>query len=205
MRARSRSRLGLRPLPWVTPLAAGAVGALVAASCTASRGSIGDDCLKDEDCISGVCAELTCAASPTYLDGEANLETDAEASADGEETADVAATDVAVEAAPDVTLETPEAAVDTGVVEGGSSEGSMTPIADAGGEASVDAGQSATPDGGTTTGAVDASSAPDASIDASPAASPDASPDASSDASPAASSDASPDASSDAHLDGASE
>jgi hypothetical protein len=204
MRARAR---------WLTPLAAGAVGALVAASCTASRGSIGDDCLKDQDCISGVCAELTCAAGPTSLDGEADLEPDAEALADGEEAADAPATDVAVEAAPDATHETPEAAVvDTGVAEGGSSEGSITPIADEGGEASVDAGETVTPEGGTT-GEVDASSAPEASIDASPAASPDASPATSPDASPAASPDASPatspdaspDASSDAHLDGASE
>ena len=128
MRARSR---------WLTPLAAGAVGALVA-SCTASRGSIGADCLKDEDCISGVCAELTCAASPTYLDGEANLEPDAEASADGEEAADAPTTDVAVEAAPDAPLETPEATVaDTGAAEEGSSEGSTTPIVDASGEASA--------------------------------------------------------------------
>lgn len=198
MRARSRSWLGLPPLPWVTPLAAGAVGALVAASCAANRGSIGDDCLKDEDCVSGVCAELTCAAGPTYLDGAANLEPDAEASADGEEAADAPATDAVVEAAHDATLASPEAAVaDTGVVEGGSSDGSIPPLADAGGEASAEAGESAMPEGGDTTGGVDASGAAEASIDASP--------DAPAEASPDALPDAAPDASPDAHLDGASE
>jgi hypothetical protein len=186
MRARTR---------WLAPLAAGAVGALVAASCTANRGSIGDDCLKDEDCTSGVCAELTCAASPTYLDGEANLAPDAEASADGEEAADALAPDAVVEAAPDATLEAPEAAVsDTGLAESGSPDGPTPPLTDAGGEASVDAGESAMLDGGTTTGGVDAS---EASIDASP----DAPADAPADASP----DALPDALPDAHLDGASD
>jgi hypothetical protein len=143
MRARSR---------WLALLAAGSVLAALVASCTDNRGSVGADCLKNQDCVSGVCAELVCAAGPTYLDSEAPGDADEEASAqatpDGAATAEATAggaeaavRDVAPEAAPDATVDaSPEAAPPPG-------DGSPGLPPDAGAETGADAAESSTPGG----------------------------------------------------------
>jgi hypothetical protein len=62
------ARTVTRIVAWV---AAGGVVATVLAlgsACTELRGSIGEDCLKDQDCLSGVCSELHCAPQPPLLD-----------------------------------------------------------------------------------------------------------------------------------------
>jgi hypothetical protein len=45
-----------------------AAGALLAGACMETRRSLGEDCLKDSDCLSGVCAQLVCAAAPPTTD-----------------------------------------------------------------------------------------------------------------------------------------
>ena len=47
-------------------LALAAVGIL--AACTDTRRSLGSDCLKDQDCLSGICTEYVCTAPPPLLD-----------------------------------------------------------------------------------------------------------------------------------------
>jgi hypothetical protein len=42
----------------------------VAAACVELQGSLGSDCLKNQDCQSGVCSQLRCAATPPLLDAE---------------------------------------------------------------------------------------------------------------------------------------
>jgi hypothetical protein len=45
------------------------VGAmLLEASCMETRRSPGDDCLKDDDCLSGVCSQLHCTTRPPTID-----------------------------------------------------------------------------------------------------------------------------------------
>ena len=39
------------------------------AACSETRRPLGEDCLKDDDCLSGLCSQLACAASPKLLDG----------------------------------------------------------------------------------------------------------------------------------------
>ena len=46
--------------------------AAAAGSCTDSRFSLGESCLRDEDCLSGVCAQQYCVAAPPLLDGMVN-------------------------------------------------------------------------------------------------------------------------------------
>ncbi len=55
-----------------------AVGLIVAAAghaivgglsgCTESRRSLGEECIKSEDCLSGICEAMHCAAQPPLLD-----------------------------------------------------------------------------------------------------------------------------------------
>jgi hypothetical protein len=64
-------------------LAAIGLVAGVVAACVELQGSLGSDCLKNEDCQSGICSELHCVAAPPLL--EAGFEADAsgDASVDG--------------------------------------------------------------------------------------------------------------------------
>jgi hypothetical protein len=48
-------------LPWLG-------GAVMEAACVESRRSLGEDCLKNEDCLSGICSQLQCGALPTTFD-----------------------------------------------------------------------------------------------------------------------------------------
>ena len=49
-------------------LALVAVGVL--AACTDTRGPNGAQCLKDHDCLSGLCSGFVCAESPPLVDAE---------------------------------------------------------------------------------------------------------------------------------------
>jgi hypothetical protein len=42
-----------------------------ASACVESQRALGEDCLKDQDCLSGICAQLQCAAAPPVLDATA--------------------------------------------------------------------------------------------------------------------------------------
>jgi hypothetical protein len=41
----------------------------LAAGCAEQKRGIGEQCLKDDDCLSGICAGLQCSAAPPLLDG----------------------------------------------------------------------------------------------------------------------------------------
>jgi hypothetical protein len=49
-------------------------------SCLETRRSLGDDCLKDDDCLSRTCLQLHCAAAPPTTDARAAAEAATEAS-----------------------------------------------------------------------------------------------------------------------------
>ena len=60
---------GLRPHARPSTLAVTCV-ALTAFACTETRRPLGEDCLKNADCISGVCSQLRCAVEPIILDAQ---------------------------------------------------------------------------------------------------------------------------------------
>jgi hypothetical protein len=41
----------------------------LAGGCSPSQRALGEDCLKDQDCLSGICLQLQCAAEAPLLDG----------------------------------------------------------------------------------------------------------------------------------------
>lgn len=96
-----RGRRALGVIAFGVTILAVVVGSVVA--CSETRAPIGDPCLKSEDCLSGICAQLVCASTPpttsVELTGEGG-EPDAETNADSG-TADTSAPG-------------PEAAADTG-------------------------------------------------------------------------------------------
>jgi hypothetical protein len=80
-----------------TPSALLGVGGLGVAAlvvgCVETRHPLGEDCLKADDCLSGVCSQLHCAATPPTTDvravGDAGQTTELDAaSADEQATAD---------------------------------------------------------------------------------------------------------------------
>jgi hypothetical protein len=159
MRARSR---------WLGLFAAAPLSAVLAASCTDDRGSLGDDCLKDQDCVSGVCAQLTCAAGPTYLDSEAPEGPDAEGaegSLDGSTTAEASGRDVASDTPVDATVVQQDAGagVDGTVA---SAEASVEASVEASLESGADGVASAQQDAEAGTVGADAATPPDAAQDA---------------------------------------
>ncbi len=93
-------------------------GASIGAGCVETRRSLGEDCLKDDDCLSGVCSQLRCAAIPPTID----------ASVLADVTAANPVADAPAEAPDDA--QAPEAA--------------QAPDADAGAEASEDTGDEPT-------------------------------------------------------------
>jgi hypothetical protein len=40
-------------------------------ACAETRRSLGEACLKNEDCLSGICSDQQCASAPPLLDAEA--------------------------------------------------------------------------------------------------------------------------------------
>jgi hypothetical protein len=91
-----RSSASLRSIAVVGSITAAIVGA-----CSESRFPLGADCLRNEDCLSGICSQQRCTAAPPYLDSEAPA-TDSAALADAEDG----------EAAP--SLDAPRSDVDAG-------------------------------------------------------------------------------------------
>jgi hypothetical protein len=55
-------------LAWLTPFC---VWLAAAGGCLETRRGLGEECLKDEDCLSRVCAQLHCSPSPTTVDAQA--------------------------------------------------------------------------------------------------------------------------------------
>jgi hypothetical protein len=101
-----RSRTLLRTIAFAGPLVVG----VIAASCSESRFPLGADCLKDEDCLSGICSQQKCAATPPYLDAEA-VATDSGASGDASGL-DAAAADSTAEGAAEAGSEAAAASTD---------------------------------------------------------------------------------------------
>ena len=55
-------------MSWLLVLV-GVVGTAAILACAETRRGLGDACLKNDDCLSGVCSGLTCASQPPLLDG----------------------------------------------------------------------------------------------------------------------------------------
>jgi hypothetical protein len=92
-------------------LASVALAIGLAGACTDLPGGLGASCIKDQDCQSGVCTQLLCAAVPPYLDAQVQVpEAGADATIEGSTApADDGAADTATDApvasesaAPDV-------------------------------------------------------------------------------------------------------
>ena len=86
----------------------------VAAACSEARRSNGDSCLKDEDCLSGICAGQVCTAAAPILDATYDADTGAtktDASEAAADTAPAKDTSTPKEAAAEAAS---EAASDTG-------------------------------------------------------------------------------------------
>ncbi len=77
--------MGARSVARVLALLASVALAIgLAGACTQLPGGLGASCIKDQDCQSGVCTQLVCAAVPPYLDAQASLpEAGADATVDG--------------------------------------------------------------------------------------------------------------------------
>ena len=60
-----RARKGVRRAAWLVPVGF-ALG--LAGACSQLQGSLGDDCLKGPDCLSGICSQFHCAAAPALLE-----------------------------------------------------------------------------------------------------------------------------------------
>jgi hypothetical protein len=65
------TRGGLRLVSIVSASAA-IVGTFVMGACGESRRPIGEECLRDSDCLSGVCAARACVSAPTLVTGASN-------------------------------------------------------------------------------------------------------------------------------------
>jgi hypothetical protein len=72
-----------------------------------TRRSLGEDCLKNDDCLSGVCSQLHCAASPPLIDAQVTRPEADDDAIDGpaEATTGVEAGDALVDTAGDTFAE----------------------------------------------------------------------------------------------------
>jgi hypothetical protein len=93
LREAASVRFGVRAFVFMLPLLAEV--AFGGAACTSSKFANGESCLKDEDCASGICSQLVCAAAPPLT----NVEADAAGQVSEASAADGAG-DVAPETAP---------------------------------------------------------------------------------------------------------
>jgi hypothetical protein len=84
-----------RLLALVVPLG---ISVVLAGACAESKRALGEDCLKDQDCLSGVCEQLKCGAVPEFTDAMAQSDATATSDASGDA---AASGDSAAEAAPD--------------------------------------------------------------------------------------------------------
>jgi len=73
------------------------VAAALGGGCTQIQRGLGESCLKDQDCLSGVCSQLACVAAPPLLDGAVTVPT-ASAEAGGRDaTVDAAVAEASLE------------------------------------------------------------------------------------------------------------
>jgi hypothetical protein len=84
------ARVGARALAFVVVVLAALA---LANACAETKHSLGDACLKSEDCLSGICSQLVCVGAPTYISDEPSAESGA-----GE---DASVSDSTAEAAPE--------------------------------------------------------------------------------------------------------
>ena len=59
----------MRPAPAVAVLLLVIIFAALIAGCGETRRPIGEECLRSDDCLSGVCSDRTCVAAPTLITG----------------------------------------------------------------------------------------------------------------------------------------
>jgi hypothetical protein len=83
------------------------VAMALASACVQTQRALGEDCLKDQDCLSGICSQLQCAAAPPLLQGtpqappaEAGSDVGVEAGVDSASPGPDAPADVAAETTP---------------------------------------------------------------------------------------------------------
>lgn len=55
-----------------------AIAAAIVSACGETRRPIGEECLRDEDCLSGVCAARLCVSAPTLVTGAGDPPSDEE-------------------------------------------------------------------------------------------------------------------------------
>jgi hypothetical protein len=86
---------------WATALVVFfSAGVLPATACMETRRSLGEDCLKDSDCVSGICSQLHCATPSPVIDAQVIAHGAAEDS-----DIDVLATSPDATAAPDAEVD----------------------------------------------------------------------------------------------------
>src|SRR5258708_4511238 len=90
--------------PVLTSFVALAGAAVLANACMETRRALGEDCLKDDDCLSGLCSQLRCAGRAQTFDTPVISEASAESAAD------VADEESTGDAAADVTPQLPDEA-----------------------------------------------------------------------------------------------
>lgn len=104
----------------VRVLALGACLAAGVAHCAETRRAVGEQCLKDEDCLSGVCAAQECIAAPPLLEAEPPLAIEAGESSDAPSDTLLVPMEAAREsAAPEASPDAKEGGKDAGHEGGG--------------------------------------------------------------------------------------
>jgi hypothetical protein len=120
--ARSKARTFTFGVAFVTTVG-------VVAACSLSPRANGDSCLKDTDCLSGVCAAAVCVAAPTLLDAEVNGDGSLLDATSGGDSATSSDTGTVKEAAAEAAAETgvggDGAAAETGATDSGSSDSAV--------------------------------------------------------------------------------
>jgi len=49
-----------------------ALASIVLLACGETRRSLGEECIRDDDCLSGVCASRSCVSAPSLVTGASN-------------------------------------------------------------------------------------------------------------------------------------
>lgn len=94
----------------------------VAAACTEDLRPNGQSCLKNNDCLSGVCANFACVAAPPLLDAEVNGDGSLDATGGGEAgdaASDGTSNDAPKESAPPMEAATESGSDGSGMGDGG--------------------------------------------------------------------------------------
>jgi hypothetical protein len=160
---------GLRSSRLVAWLAALSGVACPVVACVELKGSLDSDCLKNEDCQSGVCSQLHCAEPPPPFELEAGSDAGADGAIDGapgtatdgpaappaDATVPFDAPGMDVAVVPDSTAIPPDSAADAAgerSVPDASNDAPTDAPADAGADAPADAGADAPADAGADTG-----------------------------------------------------